>query len=231
MSEIIPETLTGKQMTDFRSAALSGAVATHAGKSHFEILHTASAYLHFLLSGQPAEAIGGIVTGPVSLGEGAQQPAPEAAPKASPKAPKAAKATVSAISPAQPATPVPDAVSTLVSAASAHAGAITQAQAVGAAAAAATARVQPAATVAASNVVPPPTTIQAAAESLKACVQDKAEGRGREVAIAILAAYGVTQLSQIPAAQLAQFKADIDSAGKTVAPGTTVSDPTGGLLG
>lgn len=80
----------------------------------------------------------------------------------------------------------------------------------------------------ASSVIPPPTTILEAAEALKALVVDKATGRGRAAALALLKEFDVAQLSQVPPARLAEFKSRCESAGAQAAP---AADPTGGLLG
>jgi len=80
----------------------------------------------------------------------------------------------------------------------------------------------------ASSVIPPPTTILEAAEALKALVVDKATGRGRAAALALLKEFDVPQLSQVPPARLAEFKSRCESAGAQAAP---AADPTGGLLG
>ena len=78
------------------------------------------------------------------------------------------------------------------------------------------------------STIAPPTTVTAVAESLRACVQDKAPGRGRDVAVAILAQFGVTTLAQVPPTKLAEFKAALDNAGKGAS--APAADPTGGLL-
>ena len=85
-----------------------------------------------------------------------------------------------------------------------------------------------AATATAPSTIAPPTTVTAVAESLRACVQDKAPGRGRDVAVAILAQFGVTTLAQVPPTKLAEFKAALDNAGKGAS--APAADPTGGLL-
>ena len=78
------------------------------------------------------------------------------------------------------------------------------------------------------STIAPPTTVTAVAESLRACVQDKAPGRGRDVAVAILAQFGVTTLAQVSPTKLAEFKAALDNAGKGAS--APAADPTGGLL-
>lgn len=91
-----------------------------------------------------------------------------------------------------------------------------------------TANSAPAAAAAGPTTVAPPADIQSAANSLKALVQDTAPGRGRAVAVALLAEFGGTQLAQIPAAKLAEFKRRCDEAGKTAPAASGADDLLGG---
>jgi hypothetical protein len=194
--------LTGEQMLDYRTRALASAASAHRGQTVPEIMHAAGAYLGFLLNGQPISVIG------QTIRETSGQPAQDVGNQVDvntgqpPKAPKPTKPKAAA------------AAATASAAATPAATASTQAA--------------PATSAApASTSIPAPATVQEAANSLKALVQDTAPGRGREAAVGLLAKYGVTQLSQIPAAKLAEFKRDADTLGKV---DTASADPTGGLL-
>jgi len=79
--------------------------------------------------------------------------------------------------------------------------------------------------------VAPPTTITQAAEALKALVQSKEPGRGREVAVALLEEFGVKQLSQIPPAKLAEFQRRCERAGQDGCPVEQAAEPGDDLLG
>lgn len=89
----------------------------------------------------------------------------------------------------------------------------------------------PATVAAQPTVVPQPTNMTEAVKAFKELVQSKDAGRGREVAIALLTEFGVAQLSQVPAAKLAEFKSRCETAGgASAAPAATAADPLGGLL-
>jgi hypothetical protein len=64
-------------------------------------------------------------------------------------------------------------------------------------------------------------------------VQSKEPGRGRAVAVALLAEYGVEQLAQIPPAKLAEFKHRLDTAGYEDQKAEATAEPEAGddLLG
>ena len=85
----------------------------------------------------------------------------------------------------------------------------------------------PAAAAPAPATIPAPVTILECVESLKALVTSKEEGRGRVAAEALLKEFGVTQLSQIPPAKLADFKSRCDNAGRVPA---ASADPMHGLV-
>lgn len=197
--------LTGEQMLAVRSAALTAACTSHSGLSLPEIAHAAGCYLEFLLNGQPITLIGQTVRVTQGVPPSAA-PAPAvgaSAPTPQPAAVRPAEPPPAAVRPAKP----PKAAATTAP--------VTQAP--------------PAAPLAvASSVIPPPTTILEAAEALKALVVDKATGRGRAAALALLKEFDVAQLSQVPPARLAEFKSRCESAGAQAAP---AADPTGGLLG
>lgn len=200
MTETVNTPISGELMFKIRECALMQAMdiarVTHEAEVA-KIVHDSSVLLHFLINGQPVETAPGYVTAPkpntpeVLAGAGgvAGSEPPKETAAAAKKARKALEAAASA-------TPV----------------------------IAATAPVVVAATVAGSgpaaaspSIVPSPTTLQAAADSLKALVQDDSRG-GRKAAVDLLALYGVAQLNQIPATKLAEFKAALDNAGKTAAP-------------
>lgn len=84
----------------------------------------------------------------------------------------------------------------------------------------------PAAAKPATNQIPAPTNIKEVADALKAVVQSKEPGKGRDAAVALLAEYGVTQLSQIPPAKLAEFKQRCETLGTA-----TEGEPGDDLLG
>ncbi len=90
--------------------------------------------------------------------------------------------------------------------------------------------VQPAAAAPAAKpaTIAAPATMTEAVASFKALVSNKAND-GRNKAIALLTEFGVTQLGQVDAAKLAEFKrrCDAANAGDT---GAGLTDPTGGLL-
>lgn len=206
--------LTGLEMFEIRKHALDSSI--HVNSSHNlssgadmqigKVLYDASAFLNFLINGMPADEVPGSIS--------ASKPnTPEVLAAANaPAAETKKKTTKAALSVVKTDTP------------------------------AVTTTAQPAAAVAPGagashtpNVIASPTTMAAAAESLKALVQNDARGiaagavNGREAAIAILAKFGVTQLAQIPAPKLAEFKAALDAAGNAGTP-ITAADPTGGLL-
>lgn len=196
MTEATPVVLTGQEMFNIRQAALSIALAAKDPLDQTaKILVDASAYLNFLLNGVPSDTVTGYITAPqpntpevLAAAGGVQEAAP-------------AKKTRTKL------TTVPTGTATVV--------ATLPVQTAPAAQAAASAPATAAAGLAASpSIVPAPTTLQAAADSLKALVQDEARG-GRVAAVALLTAFGVAQLNQIPAARLADFKAALDNAGKT----------------
>lgn len=199
-------TISGELIFKIREAALVGALSMnrHSAASAdasdaVKIVADASALLGFLMNGQPSEVA--TVAG-----------APTA-----PKGGRAKKAATDA------PTLASDANSTSVANSTSAAPAPASAQAQPATAAPGSAITgSPAASQ--TSIVPSPTTLQAAADSLKALVQDDSRG-GRVAAVALLTLYGVAQLNQIPATKLAEFKAALDNAGKTapaaaVAPGS-----------
>lgn len=197
--------LTGDQMLEIRTRALTAALQTNsgtavsAGGATGKILFDASAYLGFLINGQPSDEVPGSISAP-------QPNTPEVLAAAEPAKKRVTKASLSVVQTATTAQP-----------AAAVAPAVT-----------ATASASP-------QSIPAPTTMQAAADSLKSLVQNDARGvaagyeNGRSAAVGILAKFGVTQLAQIPAPKLAEFKAALDAAGAAGSP-ITAADPTGGLL-
>lgn len=197
MTEATPVVLTGQEMFNIRQAALSIALAAKDPLDQTaKILVDASAYLNFLLNGVPSDTVTGYITAP-------QPNTPEVL---------AAAGNVQEAAPAKKTrtklTTVPTGTATVV--------ATLPVQTAPAAQAAASAPAMAAASLAAASpsIVPAPTTLQATADSLKALVQDEARG-GRAAAVSLLTSFGVSQLNQIPAAKLADFKAALDNAGKT----------------
>lgn len=207
MTETENTPISGELMFKIRECALMQAMdiarVTHEAEVA-KIVHDSSVLLHFLINGQPVETAPGYVTAPkpntpeVLAGAGG----PAETPKKLTKAEKAEKAAAAA-------------ALTSASAANSTSAALVQAAgqvqtapaASGSATTASPASSQP-------SIVPSPTTLQAAADSLKALVQDESRG-GRTAAVDLLKAFGVAQLNQIPATRLAEFKAALDSAGKT----------------
>lgn len=208
--------LTGDQMLEIRTRALNSAIHANSASNATsgadvqigKVLYDASAFLAFLINGQPSDEVPGSVSAPKS--NTPEVLAAANAPAAETKK-KTTKAALSVVKTDTPAVTI-----------------IAQPVAVVAPGAGATASASP-------QTIPAPTTMAAAAESLKALVQNDARGiaagavNGREAAIAILAKFGVTQLAQIPAPKLAEFKAALDAAGNAGTP-ITAADPTGGLL-
>ncbi len=115
----------------------------------------------------------------------------------SPKAPAAVTAASSVPPAANPAAPPSAALASLIPAAAPTTAPLAAATAAPQSAPVAAQTAAPIG-VPAPSTIAPPTTVAAVAESLRACVQDKAPGRGRDVAVAILAQFGVTTLAQVP---------------------------------
>lgn len=203
--------LSGEMLLAYRTTALQAASTVHAGQTVPEVMHAAGCYLAFLLTGEPIHVIGQTVRETAGLPPGAATDvgAAVASPKRRTKAEMAA-ATLAAAPAAAQATAAP-----------AIAPAMAQ-TAIPAQTAAVAAVAQPATSIA------PPTDIKSAVEAFKALVNGPIEGgRGRDVALALLAEFKVAQLSQVPPAQLAEFKRRCDTAGLTAA---VAADPMQGLL-
>lgn len=216
MTETVNTPISGELMFKIRECALMQAMdiarVTHEAEVA-KIVHDSSVLLHFLINGQPVETAPGYVTAPkpntpeVLAGAGG----PAETPKKLTKAEKAAAAALTSASAAN---------STSVALVQAAGQVQTAPAASGSATTASPASSQP-------SIVPSPTTLQAAADSLKALVQDEARG-GRKAAVDLLALYGVAQLNQIPAPKLAEFKAALDNAGKTAAPAAAAAAAVAG---
>lgn len=219
MTDPVHTPISGELMFQIRQAALNGAlqIASIGNEPAVaKVAYDASVLLHFLISGMPVETAPGYITAPqpntpeVLAGAGGVAPAQEAAPVA----PKAKKAKLSA---------VPTSASAANSQSAAPVQAAFQAP-IGQPAPGSNTTASNASTPSTPTVVPAPTTLQAASNSLKALVQDEARG-GRKAAVDLLAAFGVSQLNQIPAAKLAEFKQALDTAGLAVtAPASAGSD-------
>jgi hypothetical protein len=169
-------------------------------------LYDAGAYLNFLLNGMPIDTVPGGIVGPFpNTPEVLGQNVTNSQQSETATPKKAPKVTKAALSVVKTDTPA------------------TTAPPVAAVAPAATA-----------TLIANPTTIAAAAESLKALVQNQKVGEapsfGRAVAVKLLEKFGVAQLAQIPATKLAEFKAECDAANTNQA-AAPAADPTGGLLG
>lgn len=208
MTEIVNTPISGELMFKIRESALAQALGIAAISREAEVakvVHDSAVILHFLLNGMPVETAPGYVTSPKpntpEVLAGAGGPAVEP-----PKETAAAKKARKALEAAASATPVIAATAPVVVAA--------QAADTAPAAAALSTGSNP-------QTIAAPTTLQAAADSLKALVQDEARG-GRKAAVDLLAKFGVAQLNQIPAPKLAEFKAALDNAGKT-APAAAVA--------
>lgn len=214
MTEPTAVVLTGQEMFNIRQTALQFAmnlsIGDTDGRHIAKVLVDASACLNFLLNGVPSDTVVGYITAPKpntpEVLAGAGGPAVEA-PKAKGKAKLAAVPTSASAANSPLAAPVQAASPVNTGQAAVGSASTNLAQA----------NSTPA-------IVPPPTNIQDAANALKALVQDDARGvaagyadpgAGRKAAVAILESFGVTQMGQIPPAKLAEFKAQIDAAGKT----------------
>ncbi len=189
MTEATPVTLTGEQMFAIRKSALEIAIqARQPDDQTPKLLYDASAYLNFLLNGLPVDSVAGYVTAPKP-----NTPEVLAAAGGTPvDPPKATRGKAKLTTVPTGIAPVVQATVTPVTEAAAPTAAPTSAS---------------------PAIVPAPTTLQAAADSLKALVQDEARG-GRKAAVDLLQAFGVAQLNQVPASRLAEFKAALDAAGK-----------------
>lgn len=214
MTEPTAVVLTGQEMFNIRQTALQFAmnlsIGDADGRHIAKVLVDASACLNFLLNGVPSDTVQGYVTAPkpntpeVLAAAGGAAEAPKAKGKAKLAAvPTSASAANSpSAAPVQAASPVN--TGTVAAGSASTNSTQTNSQQ--------------------TQVVAPPTNIQDAANALKALVQDDARGvaagyadpgAGRKAAVAILESFGVTQMGQIPPAKLADFKAQIDAAGKT----------------
>lgn len=226
MSDPVAVVLTGQEMFKIRERAIELALQANAfggeiqtGKALFD----AGAYLNFLLNGLPIDEVPGSISAPkpntpeILANAGVVTPAQEATPSKPPKVTKpklaavptsASAATSPSAAPVQAASPV-NTGQTAAGSVSTNSAQTNSPQ-----------------------IVAQPTNIQDAANSLKALVQDDVRGvaagyadpgAGRKAAVAILESFGVTQMGQIPPAKLADFKAKIDAAGKTLAPAAAVA--------